>query len=320
MNIIVELRRIINPVILFLLFSSNLLAYSPEVNDCYLMDGPANIRDSANGNKIDTLPSGQSVLILESKENTWYKIGYSKQNQDAESQTCGGDTIGWTYKLNLTPRPEPIRKLIKENKVQLIYDANNRFVETVMSPFNYEEETVEVFGETLKFRPSSSIPGDELDLRKPLIISQYCSNGEFLINEITRITHFGSWVSYELKKSLPSSYCLSVNGALFTGIKNKLDSGPEVSHCDEVHKNYIFNSIEDYKTRYPDASDHKEYEEYIRNSAACSYLDLPFSIDGKNVVISREDINRVPSNHKWKLWLLTNELVEDFNIGRLSLP
>ena len=108
---------LLGSIILVLLTNATAFAEQIEIGKCYFIDEPANIRNSPKGNIIDSLPSGEIVIIRDKQGVDWLEIEYSSNSDQGECPPRGKLKKGWTYHGNLFQEAAPLEQLVKDSKV-----------------------------------------------------------------------------------------------------------------------------------------------------------------------------------------------------------
>lgn len=290
--------------VLFLFISSKADAYWPQKGECFVIDGPANIRDNIKGKLLGTLDSDHIVKIEDVSLSGWFKVSYSEH-----PDVCGGNITGWTYKFNLKPLATEISELISNKKAQLIYPKEH--YPSFMLSYDYDEQGVEVFGELLKMTDE---PEQEVLMENPFLLLQYCSDGKLIINELKSVyfAYGGDRGSYlpEFKfKNKISSACLTVNGSI-KGVENKIMN----LHNDEICKEVVLREKQAYKNSFlnPDDFDMK----YNEKMFTCEDIEFPFSKNEEPLYIKLFNRDSAPSFHEWSLWMGDN----NFSLGNAVYP
>lgn len=234
--------RYFTSIVLFLilLLGNNNLAMGIDIDKCYSIDGPANIRETPNGKIMDSLPYGQGVRVKE-VQAAWASIEYSRKNKFSCSAAADSIT-GWTHEKNLRPYAQSLEKLVKDRKVLITAEKNLTF---------YNDERGELLGEKLRFKGDQHEREDMFGVavpEHPLIVNIYCLDGKNFENEIRSVEYDMGGdsgvrsVSIRTKHKLPKSPCIFVNGVLESeNSKGLMTSVPDnINFCEKAQTERSF--------------------------------------------------------------------------------
>jgi hypothetical protein len=219
---------------LILLTGEDLYALSIEIDKCYSIDGPANVRETPNGKIVRSLPYGQNVRVKET-QTSWVLIEYSRKVKF--SCTPEADSMsGWTHEKNLRPSAQSLKNLVKDGKVLITSEKNLNF---------FGDERGKLLGEKLIFKDEEQDQREDMFgvavPEHPLIVNVYCLDGKYYENEILSAEYDMGGdsgvrsVKINTKYKLPNEHCIFVNGILKSdNCKQTVASVPNTIHfCDE---------------------------------------------------------------------------------------
>ena len=203
---------------LIFLISHDIYALTIDVDKCYSIDGPANVRETPNGKIIRSLPYGQSVRVKETQA-AWVLIEYSRKKKFS-CDSAPDSTSGWTYQDNILPYAQQLAKLVKDGKVLITAEKHLLFYGREINKWG---ETGQILGEQLIFKGDQYAREDMFGIavpEHPLLVNIYCLDGNIFENEIMSVEYDMGGdsgtrsVSINMKNKLPATPCIFVNGKL----------------------------------------------------------------------------------------------------------
>lgn len=275
-------------------FAGAATAYQIEPENCYFIDGPANVRDKPDGHVIASLENGSPVRVIDSYRDAWYLVEYAFRTAGADCRFDASER-GWTYFSNLLPEGKPLGDLAREGK--LMYAVS----ETGVSG----SDSIVFLGEHYRIDCEDELGPCRLIVPQPYEITVYCLDGHTRRARISGIElDWGgdqdAWFAdVSFRGDIPAEGCIVVDGAIASG--GAAVSGESENVCRECEKGIVMGTTE----------------------MACSYRVGDFENDGiKEAIVHTTTVAGAPSYEAYDLFRLENscEGVRLGNLFHLSIP
>lgn len=286
------LKRLFIIFLFFIIIVPPSYSYEIEPESEYIIDGPANVRKTPNGDVIYSLPD-ESVVKVIKVDSKWCLVEY--QNDTSKD---GAIILGWTYESNIKgPKGVPLSTLIKQSKVVI---ANNNIL--IFSDTSF----IEFLGEKISIIKEVAKP------KVPIKVNIYCLDGFIESNEIIEINlEYGSdsgsyFASLKMNKKLPENNCIVVNGLIDEGVESNRGIIPDEKMIDSIRPKAIDN-YRGTKQAY---------------TPKFTYTVGDFNDDGVAEVITNTILDGAPFYSEWNIYQIDNnqKLIKLGKIGAISYP
>ena len=256
-------------------------AYYITQNNCYYIDGPANIRSAPNGKLVTTLKDQELVRVIDSFNESWYLIEYSIKKDSDNCDLVEFSSKAWTYYKNLLPPSVGLHELVSNNKLMYALGATGL----------YGESKISFLGEEYEYRCKDH--NCQLIFEKPFEVTVYCLNGSSDRNRISNVyLEYGgdqdAWLGdIRYEQDITTKGCIIIDGALNSS-QTKTSSTEFRNLCQEC------------------------------NSNTCSYQVGDLNNDGlKEAIVYTNRPTPVPSYEGYELYQLKSSC-EGYRLGNIS--
>ena len=230
-------------ILLIIIFTHSVYAYSIYKGECYSIDGPANVRTTPKGKTLESLKNGTIVKVIDIK-NKWYLIEYSTNKFKSNCSFTGNTTKAWTYYKNI---------LLPTTKLMNLTSSGKIIVSTSEIDLSGQKST-DFLGEKYNIECNDSKEEQcYLKIPQPFEISEYCLNGKNQRNRIRKVyIEYGGdahkWLTdIKYEQPLLKGNCIVVNGTIASHQYNtKAETNVKYMNiC-----TYCEKRIADYNSRY----------------------------------------------------------------------